>query len=72
MLNKLMKYDFKYMFKKVTPIYLIFLLLALLNRIAYFLSDKVSALNVPAAFILVLYIVMIIGVPIATFIITII
>ena len=72
MLKKLMKYDFKSIFKTVTPIYIIFMGLALLNRLADFVADKANVLSIPAGFVTALYIIMIIGVPIVTFVITII
>lgn len=69
MLNKLLKYDFKSMFKSMIPMYIILILAALLNRCAHFASEKISLLDVPAGMITGLYIILLFGVPFASFII---
>lgn len=71
MLKKLLKYDLKSLFKSLIPIYLIAWLLALLTRIFSFFEDKISLLQFPAGLVKGLCIVMIIGLPIATFILSI-
>ena len=70
MLTKLLKYDFKSLFKSLIPIYLISFLLALITRIFGFASDKISLLEYPVGLVKALCIIMIIGVPIATFILS--
>lgn len=72
MLNKLLKYDLKSLLKTITPLYMILIMLAVLNRICIFSVSKLPILKVPAGFIMTLYIIMLIGVPIASFIISII
>ncbi len=71
MLRKLLKYDFKSMFNVLFPVYAILIFLSLFNRLAEFLSEKVSILQIPAGFILTIYVIVLIGVPIATFIVAI-
>ncbi len=72
MLNKLIKHDLKSLFRTLTPLYLILFLMALFNRVAVFASDKISMLKIPAGFIIAFYFILLIGIPIATFVITII
>ncbi len=72
MLTKLLKYDFKALFKSLIPIYLVAFLISLLTRVFDFASTKVSLLDYPAGLIKGLTIIMIIGIPIATFIFSII
>lgn len=71
MLRKLLKYDFKAMFNVLLPVYAVLIFLSLFNRLAEFLSDKLSILQIPASFISVIYVIVLIGTPIATFIIAI-
>jgi hypothetical protein len=69
MLKKLLKYDFKSMFNVLLPVYVILIFLSFFNRLAEFLSDKISILRIPASFILIIYITVLIAAPVATFII---
>lgn len=71
MLKKLLKYDFKAMFNVLLPVYVVLIFLSLFNRLAEFLSDKLSILQIPAGFISMIYVMVLIGTPIATFIIAI-
>lgn len=71
MLNKLMKYDFKSLFRSLIPMYLILFLLGLLNRFGNFIQSKLPILSIPAGFITTMYFIVIIAIPIVTFIITI-
>lgn len=71
MLGKLLKYDFKAMFNVLLPVYAVLIFLSLFNRLAEFLSDKLSILQIPASFISIIYVIVLIGTPIATFIIAI-
>ena len=68
MLTKLLKYDFKSIFKSLAPIYLIAILLAFLTRIFNIAADKVSLLEYPAGFVSGLTVIVIIGIPFITFI----
>lgn len=72
MLNKLIKYDFKSLFKTLTPIYLITLLLAIFTRFSMFLADRSAIFDYPAGLICGLCVIAIIGIPFATFIVSII
>lgn len=72
MLRKLVKYDFKSLFKTLIPIYLIGILVAVFTRVANIAASKVSLLQVPAGLITSLCVIIIIGIPIATFIISVI
>lgn len=69
MLKKLLKYDFKSLTKKLSVFYLIALGLGLLNRLASVAADKFPIFDLPAGLIFGLTVVVLIGVPIATFII---
>ena len=71
MLKKLLKYDFKAMLNVLLPVYVVLIFLSLFNRLAEFLSDKLSILQIPAGFISIVYVIVLIGTPIATFIIAI-
>lgn len=71
MLTKLLKYDFKSLSKVLLPVYGISLLLALLTRIANILADKFSVFSVPSGFISAIFVIILIAVPIVTFIFTI-
>ena len=71
MLRKLLKYDFKAMFNVLLPVYAVLIFLSLFNRLAEFLSNKLSILQIPASFISIIYVIVLIGTPIATFIIAI-
>lgn len=68
MLTKLLKYDFKSLFKSLLPIYLIAVLVALLTRLFNMAADSISVLQYPSAIISGLTILLIIGIPFATFI----
>lgn len=68
MLIKLLKYDFKDLFKSLVPIYLVSFLVAFLTRVFNFAADKISLLKFPAGIISGLSIILIIGIPIATII----
>lgn len=72
MLTKLLKYDFKTLFKSLTPIYLIAILIAFLTRIFNIGADKISLLEYPAGIISGLCILLIIGIPFVAFILSII
>jgi len=72
MLNKLIKYDFKSLFKTLIPVYLITLLLAIFTRFSMFLADKSAIFDYPAGLICGLCVMAIIGVPFATFIVSVI
>lgn len=72
MLSKLLKYDLKSLLRTLTPLYIIMIMLAVLNRICNLIVDKLPIVKIPAGFIMVFYIIMLIGIPIATFVITII
>ena len=71
MLTKLLKYDFKSLSKVLLPVYGISLLLALLTRIANVLADKFSVFSVPSGFISAIFVIILIAIPIVTFIFTI-
>ncbi len=71
MLKKLLKYDFKALFNVLLPVYVILIFLSLFNRVAELLSDKLAILKIPAGFISIIYLIVLIGTPIATFIISI-
>lgn len=72
MLSKLLKYDIKSLLKTLTPLYIIMIMLAVLNRICSLIVDKLPIVKIPAGFIMAFYVIMLIGIPIATFVITII
>lgn len=69
MLKKLMKYDLKSLFKTMIPLYVVLLSMSVLNRIMYFVSEKFTLLKLPAGLITTIYVIMLIGVPMASFII---
>lgn len=71
MLKKLLKYDFKSFFNVLLPVYSILIFLSLFNRLAEFLSDKISILRFPAGFIFMIYVIVLIAAPVGTFIIAI-
>lgn len=71
MLKKLMKYDLKSLYRTLIPMYIVMLAISLFNRFGQFAADKLSILQIPSSFITVVYIVILIGVIIATFIVTI-
>ena len=72
MLSKLLKYDFKSIFKPLIPIYGITLLLSVFQRIAAALGDNFTILNIPAGFLTAFYVMLLIALPIASFIFSII
>ena len=71
MLTKLLKYDFKSLSKILLPIYGISFLLALFTRIVNILADKFSIFSVPSGFISAIFVIILIAIPIVTFIFTI-
>lgn len=71
MLSKLLKYEFKNTYKTLSLIYLISISIAIITRIFNFISDKVTFLKVIVGFIDLLAILVIISLPIMTFIYTI-
>ena len=71
MLSKLLKYDFKSLSKLLIPVYLVTLLLAVVVRVANMLAEKFSIFSVPSGFLSGIFIVVLIAIPIATFIFTI-
>lgn len=72
MLTKLLKYDFKSLVKVSLPVYLVALLLAVLTRGLNLLAKEVSIFSVPSGFISTLFVIVIIAIPIFTFVLTII
>jgi hypothetical protein len=68
MLKKLLKYDFRAMFNVLLPGYAILIFLSLFNRMSEVISNKVAILKIPAGFIFIIYVIILIGVPMATFI----
>ena len=71
MLNKLIKYDFKSMFKNLMPLYLILIGFSILVRISGIAANHFSILKVPAGTLTILYIMLIFGSFIYTFIVSI-
>ena len=71
MLSKLLKYDFKSLSKILFPVYLVSLLLALVTRISNMLANSFNILSVPNGFISGIFVVVLIAIPITTFIFTI-
>lgn len=71
MLTKLLKYDFKSLSKVLLPVYGISLLLAFLTKVSNILADKFSVFSVPNGFINAIFVVILIAIPIVTFIFTI-
>ena len=71
MLSKLLKYDFKSLSKILIPVYLVSLLLALLTRVINMLANQFNIFSVPSGFISGIFVVVLIAIPIATFIFTI-
>ena len=69
MLNKLLKYDLKNIFKIMVPIYIVAILISTLARGAYYLSDKITLFQISYAFIFAIYIVATFSLPFATWII---
>lgn len=69
MLGKLIKYDFKELFKSLTPIFLITILLSVFAKVANYLSDKIAILEYPAALINIFCYIMIFGIPFVAFIV---
>lgn len=72
MLGKLLKYDLKSIFKPLVPIYGITLLLSVLQRIGTAVGEEITILKIPVGFITAFYIVLLIALPIAAFIFSII
>ena len=66
MLSKLLKYDFKSLFKILIPTYGIVLLLSLFTRLSNTFVSKLSILSIPNGFISALYVIVLIGLPIIT------
>ena len=71
MLSKLLKYDFKSLSKTIFPIYLVSLLLALLTRGVNMLADKFNVFSIPSGFISAIFVIVLIAIPIMTFVFTI-
>lgn len=69
MLRKLLKYDFRKLINKLGLFYLVALGLGILNRIATVLADEFPILDLPSGLIMGLTVVVLIAVPIATFIV---
>ena len=69
MLKKLLKYDFKFLFKTTFPLFTLAPILALFCRIATKIGDKLSLLNIPIKFIMVLSVLFMVFLPFVTFII---
>ena len=69
MLKKVLKYDFKFLFKTTIPLFIVTPILALFCRVAIKLGDKLSLLSIPIKFIMVLSILFMIFLPFVTFII---
>jgi len=72
MLNKLLKYDLRSIFKPLVPIFGITLLLSVLQRLATALGESFTILKIPAGFLTAFYVVLLIALPIAAFIFSII
>lgn len=72
MLSKLLKYDFKSIFKPLIPIYGITLLLSVLQKVATALGEHFTILKIPAGFLTAFYVILLIALPIASFIFSII
>lgn len=72
MLSKLLKYDFKALIKVLFPVYGVSLLVALLTRLTNTFTNSGSLLAIPNGFISVLFVIVLIGIPFITFILTII
>ncbi len=72
MLGKLLKYDFKAIFKPLIPIFGITLLLSILQRTSTALGETFTILKIPAGFLTAFYVVLLIALPIASFIFSII
>ena len=71
MLSKLLKYDFRSLSKILVPVYFVGLLLAIITRIANMLAKEFSIFSVPSGFISAIFIIVLIAIPIVTFIFTI-
>lgn len=68
MLAKLLKYDFRSLGKKVLPLSLGLLLLALFTRGFYWVAGFSKILDIPKGFLTVAFVLGLIGVPLATFV----
>ena len=71
MLSKLLKYDFKSLSKMFFPVCLVGFLLAIITRISNMLAEHFSIFSVPSGFISAIFVVILIAIPIAIFIYTI-
>lgn len=71
MLSKLLKYDFKSLSKMFFPVCLVGFLLAIITRISNMLAEHFSIFSVPNGFISAIFVVVLIAIPIAIFIYTI-
>lgn len=67
MLGKLIKYDFKSLFKSIFPIYLFTLFLSLICRLSYMLTDKIPALKFTSGLTTFIFVILLIGLPFVTF-----
>lgn len=72
MLGKVMKYDFKTIFKTMVPMYAILLGIAVLNRILLGIAKEVPILSIVNTMLLVVFVFLLIAVPAATFAISVI
>lgn len=72
MLKKLLKYDLKSIFKPLIPIYGITLLLSIAQRVSTAIGEAFPIIKIPAGFITAFYVMLLIALPIATFIFSII
>lgn len=71
MLGKLLKYDFKALFKVLLPLYGVGFLLALLTRLTNTITNGNSILAIPNGFISAMFVILLIGIPFLAFIISI-
>lgn len=71
MLSKLLKYDFKALFRVLIPLYGVGFLLALLTRLTNTITTGNSILAIPNGFISSLFVMVLIGIPFLAFIISI-
>ena len=67
MLGKLMKYEFKYYFKLLTPIYIFTLFSGLLIKLCSMIMDKVSELRIPLSMVIFISVLAIIFLPFYAF-----
>lgn len=68
MLSKLLKYDFKSLGKKLLPLFLGLILLALFTKLFTVIAGNNAILNIPKGFITAAFIIGLIGIPMITFV----